>query len=430
MVGKVLEKVIIERNVPGAVEYARENIAALLQGRMKYSKLIVTRSLSRKTKDYKTKMAHVTLAERVEKRDPGNAYKIGDRVKYVVIPGSKGQKTFELGEDPLYAFDNGLSPDYTWYLENQLKRPLQRIFYYVFKNPESLKQMMQLEEGAQWIKTHGLSIDNLKEEDLIDEEELEEDREEAEFLKEQFQDGDDIHEEHDPESNSPKVIPRDPDEPMLIESLSPADLPMQPQKRKAVTMAGFLGVREKDLKVPKYGGSFGSGFRKSQKPPGGAYGALKKIREKEHLKDMKKQQDAMDKSVCSSMLFHGQHTRKITKYVTPKSDNAFGISKFFDVAANCQVCKKPTASTTRAVCERCEFGNVDAIIVAHKIMEKRLGEAEKESQRCLGICEDCVKNNPTFDIQKCKNVDCDNLWDRMSAFRDLSKEQRLKSLEW
>jgi hypothetical protein len=32
-----------------------------------------------------------------------------------MIPGTKGQKAFELGEDPLYAFENNIALDYDWY---------------------------------------------------------------------------------------------------------------------------------------------------------------------------------------------------------------------------------------------------------------------------------------------------------------------------
>lgn len=45
-----------------------------------------------------------------------------------MIQQGKGSKGFEKSEDPLYALENGLPIDTTYYLENQLKQPLIRIF--------------------------------------------------------------------------------------------------------------------------------------------------------------------------------------------------------------------------------------------------------------------------------------------------------------
>ena len=42
------------------------------------------------------------LAEKIKKRDPGNAPGIGDRVAYVMVGGVKGSKNYENAEDPLY----------------------------------------------------------------------------------------------------------------------------------------------------------------------------------------------------------------------------------------------------------------------------------------------------------------------------------------
>ena len=42
------------------------------------------------------------LAEKIRKRDPGNAPGVGDRVAYVMVGGVKGSKNYENAEDPLY----------------------------------------------------------------------------------------------------------------------------------------------------------------------------------------------------------------------------------------------------------------------------------------------------------------------------------------
>ena len=47
---------------------------------------------------------------------------------YVIIKAAKNAKAYEKAEDPLYVLENDIPLDYTYYLENQLMKPLQRIF--------------------------------------------------------------------------------------------------------------------------------------------------------------------------------------------------------------------------------------------------------------------------------------------------------------
>ena len=61
-------------------------------------------------------------------RDKATAPSVGDRVAYVMIKAIKGSKGFEKSEDPLYVLQNNLPIDYEFYLQNQLKLPLLRLF--------------------------------------------------------------------------------------------------------------------------------------------------------------------------------------------------------------------------------------------------------------------------------------------------------------
>lgn len=78
--------------------------------------------------DYAGKQAHVELAERMKLRDAGSAPALGDRVAYVIIKGIKGAAAYEKSEDPLYVLENNMPIDTKYYLENQLSKPLLRIF--------------------------------------------------------------------------------------------------------------------------------------------------------------------------------------------------------------------------------------------------------------------------------------------------------------
>ena len=87
---------------------------------------------------YAAKQAHVELAEKMAKRDPGNAPAMGDRVQYVLVKSAKNMRAYEKAEDPLFVLENNLSIDGYHYIEHQLKQPLMRIFENILPNAESL----------------------------------------------------------------------------------------------------------------------------------------------------------------------------------------------------------------------------------------------------------------------------------------------------
>ncbi|OMH84304.1 DNA polymerase delta catalytic subunit [Zancudomyces culisetae] len=126
LIENCLHLLLINRDVDGAVSYAKRTISNLLQNKVDLSQLIITKQLSKT--DYAGKQAHVELAERMRKRDPGSAPQVGDRVAYVIIKAAKGAAAYERAEDPIYVLNNGLPIDTHYYLENQLVKPLTRIF--------------------------------------------------------------------------------------------------------------------------------------------------------------------------------------------------------------------------------------------------------------------------------------------------------------
>lgn len=133
-----LRKILIDRNVEGAKDYAKQIIADLLQNKIDLSQLVITKALSKSGEDYAGKQAHVELAERMKKRDAGSAPSLGDRVAYVIIKGSKGSAAYEKSEDPIYVLENNLPIDTKYYLENQLSKPLMRIFEPIVKNADEI----------------------------------------------------------------------------------------------------------------------------------------------------------------------------------------------------------------------------------------------------------------------------------------------------
>ena len=90
------------------------------------SQLVITKALSKN--DYANKQPHVEVAERMKKRDAGSAPSLGDRVAYVIVKGAGGSRNYERAEDPLFVLENNVPIDAKYYLDNQLTKPLRRIF--------------------------------------------------------------------------------------------------------------------------------------------------------------------------------------------------------------------------------------------------------------------------------------------------------------
>ena len=53
---------------------------------------------------------------------------MGDRVPYVIIQKEKNAQAYMKSEDPIYVLENNLVIDVDWYLEHQLRGPIERIF--------------------------------------------------------------------------------------------------------------------------------------------------------------------------------------------------------------------------------------------------------------------------------------------------------------
>lgn len=134
LVTECLYKILVDRDVPGAVQYVKNTISDLLLNRMDLSLLVITKGLTKTGDDYEVKTAHVELAERMRKRDAATAPSIGDRVPYVIIKAAKGAKAYEKSEDPIYVLENNIPIDPQYYLENQISKPLLRIFEPILKN--------------------------------------------------------------------------------------------------------------------------------------------------------------------------------------------------------------------------------------------------------------------------------------------------------
>ncbi|XP_011404748.1 PREDICTED: DNA polymerase delta catalytic subunit-like [Amphimedon queenslandica] len=140
-----LHKILIERAPFEALEYAKGTISDLLCNRIDISQLVISKELTRTStsKEYVNKLAHVELAEKMRKRDAGSAPNLGDRVPYVIIASAKGTPAYKKAEDPIYVLENNVPIDTEYYLENQLAKPLLRIFEPILGDSKAHSELLK-----------------------------------------------------------------------------------------------------------------------------------------------------------------------------------------------------------------------------------------------------------------------------------------------
>merc|ERR1719217_1053303 len=130
-----------------AVAYVKSLCENLRQNKTDFRSLVISKSLGRE--EYAAKTPHMELAEKLRKRDPANAPRMGDRVSYLVLAGAAKAKVYEKVEDPLYALEHELPIDAEYYLEHQLKQPLIRVFEHVCGSDEKAAQALFTGGGGQ-----------------------------------------------------------------------------------------------------------------------------------------------------------------------------------------------------------------------------------------------------------------------------------------
>ena len=126
-----------ENNVQKAIEYLELSLRELIQGNVSMDKLAITKALRGHYKNPQ-QIAHAVLAERIGKRDPGNKPKPGDRMKFVHIVNKETQRSSngtivkllqgDKIETPEFIVQNRVPIDYSFYITNQLMKPLQQLF--------------------------------------------------------------------------------------------------------------------------------------------------------------------------------------------------------------------------------------------------------------------------------------------------------------
>lgn len=140
--GGVIDILMKERDIQKSIDYVNTNLQVLVEGNIPMDKLVITKSIRSFYKNPK-QIAHKVLADRIAAREPGNKPTSGDRIPFVYIV-NKDKKALqgERIETPTYIVEKDLSIDYSFYITNQIMKPLLQLFGLVIEDIWRMKQKL------------------------------------------------------------------------------------------------------------------------------------------------------------------------------------------------------------------------------------------------------------------------------------------------
>ncbi len=138
--GGLIDILTKQQDLEAAIKFVRESLQTLVDERVPMDKLIITKSL-RSTYKNPQQIAHKVLADRMGKRDPGNKPSSGDRIPFVYIHNAdKKALQGERIETPDYIRAKRLKPNYSFYITNQIMKPVAQLFGLVLEQMTAFRR--------------------------------------------------------------------------------------------------------------------------------------------------------------------------------------------------------------------------------------------------------------------------------------------------
>jgi hypothetical protein len=131
--GGIIDILMKEKDIKKATDFLKSCLRNIVEEKYPVEKLIITKSLRSGYKNPQ-QIAHKVLADRMTQRDPGNKPSSGDRIPFVYIhhPSKKALQGEKI-ETPTYIAEKGLKIDYSFYITNQIMKPVQQVFALVLE---------------------------------------------------------------------------------------------------------------------------------------------------------------------------------------------------------------------------------------------------------------------------------------------------------
>ncbi|ACL11621.1 DNA polymerase [Desulfurococcus amylolyticus 1221n] len=133
---KVTEILLSEKNIEKAIEYVRNIIAELNQGRIPLEKLIIWKTLTKSVEEYEAEAPHVNAARKMKRM--GMKIEVGDKIGYIVVKGSG--KISDRAEPYMFVKDPKLV-DTIYYIDHQIIPAALRILEYFGVTDTQLKKV-------------------------------------------------------------------------------------------------------------------------------------------------------------------------------------------------------------------------------------------------------------------------------------------------
>jgi len=154
--GGIIDILMKEQDVKKAIDFLKSCLQNIVDEKYPIEKLIISKSLRSGYKNPKS-IAHKVLSDRMTARDPGNKPSSGDRIPFVYINNSdKKALQGEKIETPTYIVENNLKIDYSFYITNQIMKPVQQVFALV------LEKIWEMQKKAGKIKKFQKDVESLK----------------------------------------------------------------------------------------------------------------------------------------------------------------------------------------------------------------------------------------------------------------------------
>ena len=126
-------------NVAEALAFTKQFLQDIVDGKVDMKKLIISKALRGWYKNPNS-IAHKVLAERMGKRDPGNKPAVGSRIPFVYFQTkNKVKLQGDKIEHPDFMRKHNLKPDYTYYITNQIMKPLIQVYALVLEQIPQFK---------------------------------------------------------------------------------------------------------------------------------------------------------------------------------------------------------------------------------------------------------------------------------------------------
>lgn len=135
LIEESLDLLLMKRDPESAKNFVKNKIRDLYLDKIDMSMLVISKTISKKS--YSSKQAHVELAAKMQKRDNIVA-EIGDRIAFVIIDKGPNVNAYEKSEDPSYVLEHNLALDVKYYIEQQISKPIHRLFEPLMDNVNEL----------------------------------------------------------------------------------------------------------------------------------------------------------------------------------------------------------------------------------------------------------------------------------------------------